>query len=381
MSNGWASQDRILIVWGGVLLTTSLFHHEGTFVYKAGLLWSGLGYYFLARILLSNCDDIRLLFKASCAVLLPIGMLMIWEKVTGHNPFLSLGAVSDPVWREGQFRAQGPFAHSILAGTVGASIVPVALYFLVKRNYVLGLTGFCAAVSIVVASASSGPIVMSLFGVVGMVLWYARRWMRLLLWGGLCAVVALDVVMKDPVYFLMARIDIAGGSTGWYRARLIQSAFEHINEWWLFGTDYTRHWMPTGLALFENTSDVTNQYLQMGVWGGLVLMALFLCALISGFRTVGRCVRVFEKNRRDDALLAWTLGAMLFGHVVNFLAIPLYDQSAVFFFIILSAIAALRPSKALSIAARDRLMSAGGVERRFGGKYRRRSCGGKASND
>jgi hypothetical protein len=58
--------------------------------------------------------------------------------------------------------------------------------------------------------------------------------------------IVLNLVMSDPVYFLIARIDITGGSTGYYRAALIQAAIRHFNEWWLIGTDYTKDWLLGG---------------------------------------------------------------------------------------------------------------------------------------
>ena len=86
-------------------------------------------------------------------------------------------------------------------------------------------------------------------------LWKARTWLRAILWLGLIGILALDAVMNDPVYFLMARIDITGGSTGYYRAALIRSAIEHLSEWWLVGTDYTRHWMLTGISVNQASAD------------------------------------------------------------------------------------------------------------------------------
>ena len=53
--------------------------------------------------------------------------------------------------------------------------------------------------------------------------------------------------MEDPIYFLMARIDISGGSQGYFRAQLIRSLIDHLSEWWLAGKDYTRHWMASGI--------------------------------------------------------------------------------------------------------------------------------------
>ena len=96
------------------------------------------------------------------------------------------------------------------------------------RNY--ALLGLFAAAGMVFASTSSGPIMMVLFIVFGLAFWKVRKRLRAIRWLALMTVIALDAVMKDPVYFLMARIDISGGSTGYHRARLIQSSIEHLEE-------------------------------------------------------------------------------------------------------------------------------------------------------
>ena len=62
--------------------------------------------------------------------------------------------------------------------------------------------------------------------------------MRTLRWAMVRVYVLLDLVMNRPAYFLIADIDLMGGSTSWYRAELIHSTIAHIDEWWLIGTDY-----------------------------------------------------------------------------------------------------------------------------------------------
>jgi hypothetical protein len=140
--------------------------------------------------------------------------------------------------------------------------------------------------------------------------------------------------MNDPVYFLLARIDITGGSTGWHRAELIQSAFAHLGEWWAVGTDRTRHWMPTGIHANERHTDITNFYLQMGVWGGLPLLFLFLSNLWVAFAAVGRWLQSNKAAAAKTRFLAWTIGSILFGHATNFFSISYFDQSVVLLYLL-----------------------------------------------
>jgi hypothetical protein len=193
----------------------------------------------------------------------------------------------------------------------------------------------------IVASGSSGPILMVLFTLIGLLLWRMRESLVVIRWFVVFGLIALDLLMNDPVYFLMARIDITGGSKGWHRAQLIRSSIEHLDEWWLAGTDYTRHWMATGIPANDIHTDITNHILSMGVMGGLPLMFLFVLTLVVAFRAVGCAVSQSVSASREHRFLSWTLGAILFGHVVNFFSITYFDQSILFFYLVLAAIVAV----------------------------------------
>ena len=202
--------------------------------------------------------------------------------------------------------------------------------------------GLFAAIGIVFASTSSGPILMSLSIIIGLCLWKTRNKLPTIRWLALLALISLHLVMNDPVYFLIARIDITGGSTGWYRAQLIRSSIEHLDEWWLAGTDYTRHWMASGIPANEIHTDITNQFLASGVMGGISLMLLLVLTLAAAFRAVGRHLRCHGRGSMEHRFLAWALGSLLFGHVFNFFSISYYDQSIVFFYLVLAAIGAVQ---------------------------------------
>src|SRR5262249_48958397 len=149
-------------------------------------------------------------------------------------------------------------------------------------------------------------------------------------------IVALNFIMNDPVYYLMARIDITGGSTGYYRAQLVQSTINHLSEWWFAGTDYTRHWMDTGIAADPNSSDILNYYIQMGVWGGLPLMLLFMWLLAAAFIRTGKALRASQSAPLSSQFVIWALGSILFGHATAFWSISYFDQTIVFLCLVLA---------------------------------------------
>jgi hypothetical protein len=349
IANGMNNLDRWLILWTVLLIASSAFHTSDAWVFRIGLVWSEMGCYFLFRIFIQDWEDVRHIFKILCVALIPLAALMLLEKAIGKNFFAFLGGVWEvPIMRNGHFRAQGPFANYILAGTVGASCFPMAIY-LWKSNIKHALMGLFAGGGIIFACTSSGPIMMLLFILFGLVLWKARNYLAAIRWLSLTAVLALDAIMKDPVYFLMARIDLSGGSQGWFRARLIQSSIEHLDEWWLAGTDYTRHWMASGQHGNDNHTDIVNHFLSMGVMGGLPLMFLFIIVLVTAFHMLGRALQENESASMKYRFLIWTLGAILFGHIGNFFSVALYDQSVVFFYLILASIAAVHVTKSFAV--------------------------------
>jgi len=63
---------------------------------------------------------------AAALVAVPVAIVMATEHFTGHNLFAKLGGVDElSNIRNGRVRAQGPFLHAIVAGTVGAVLLPL----------------------------------------------------------------------------------------------------------------------------------------------------------------------------------------------------------------------------------------------------------------
>lgn len=342
-SAGGSGLDWILAAWAIVALLSGFFREEQkeALIFRLGLVYNVLGIYFLIRCFCKTIDDLSRLIKLTALVLVPVALEMVNEIVSGRNLFGALGGGQEwVVVRDSRVRARGPFAHPIFAGTVGAICLPlmVGLWRRHRRYAVLGVT---ACLLMVITSNSSGPLMSAMFSVFGLVLWHWRHLTRRLRVAAVIGYVLLDIVMKAPAYYLIARIDLTGGSTGWHRARLIESSLEHLDEWWLVGTDYTRHWMPTGVSWSPNHTDITNYYLKMGVMGGLPLMLLLITAYGVGFSYIGRCLRLHGETGSNDKFLVWCLGVGLFSHAASSISVSYFDQSYLFLYLTLGIIASL----------------------------------------
>jgi hypothetical protein len=338
IANGMHTVDWLVLLWAAILIGTSAAHTPDAWLFRSGVVLTEVGSYFLFRVFLQDTEDLRHVFRIACLALLPVAVFMLLEKQSGENMFGALGGVNEfsPV-REGQVRASGPFAHPILAGTVGAAGIAMALGIW-RSDRIFALCGLLAGACIVYTCTSSGPILMVAAILFALSVWFVRDHVRVILALAAAGIVALSMLMNDPVYFLVARIDLSGGSTGYFRAQLIRSSLEHLPEWWLAGTDYTRHWMPSGIYANSYHTDITNHLLWMGVLGGLPLAFAFLALLLWAFGSAGRAMRLHASSTPQQQFLIWSLGASLFGFFATFWSISLFDQSVVFFWLIVAAI-------------------------------------------
>jgi len=152
-----------------------LFQESGELIFQLGNLYTIFGVYFLLRFLLRDESDILCMVRTLAWSAAPIAIIMAWEAMTGHNPYAILGGAlaSDYATlaeRAGRFRAQGCFAHSILAGTFGAILLPlfVLLRQSGKKNRFAASVGIVASAVITVASNSSTPMLAYAAGVLAL---------------------------------------------------------------------------------------------------------------------------------------------------------------------------------------------------------------------
>lgn len=347
--------DKLIIVWAIWMVFASFFHEwkpgSGP-VYASGFVYNIVLVYFLTRVWCKDLSDLMAVFRIVAWLLVPVAGAMVAEHIVQKNYFgILFGGVSEGVyWRDGAIRAQGPFTHPILAGTVGAVCFPLMLGIW-NRYRVSATVGLVACLTIVLASTSSGPLMSLFIGIVGVLMWFFQKWLRVVRWALVGAYLSAELLMTRPAYYLISKIDLTGSSTGWHRSRLIEAAFEHLPEWWAFGTDYTVHWM--GLAVDDEglKSDITNYYLWVGTIGGLLAMLLLIAMIWCAFVWVGRSVRNPPAALRNHRFMIWCLGAGLLAHAATSLSMGYTDQSMMFFWLNIGAISSMYSVVTMASAA------------------------------
>jgi hypothetical protein len=316
---------------------------------RAGFAFDALGGYFLARCFVRNTEDITYAIRFLIGVSVMLACFMTIEKATGHNLFSVLGAVPEiTMIRDGRFRCQGPFTHPIHAGNFGATLIPlsIGLWFYGKRT--AAALGIIAGSLVTFESASSGPLMVWFYGVLAFAFWRYRDRMRAVRWGVLTAVIVLHLVMKAPVWWLIARVAGFVGGGGYWRAKLIDQFVNHVGEWWLIGTNYTAHWSPTGigLPLYPDMMDITNQFVAEGVGGGLLKLILFIAIIVECYKRIGLVVRDTQGSRLEERFLFWAMGCTLFSYMIAFISVSNSAQTGILYYCLLAFIGC-QPKEAL----------------------------------
>lgn len=336
--------DVLFLCWSSFAILSAFFHHpveENPFTAKMSLVYDVFGTYLVGRAFLRTTDDILALSRFLAVVLIPLALLMTFESLTGHNLYSVFGETASEWSRAGRVRAGGPFGGSILAGSAAGTAAALVLALYWTRDRRLAIAGIIASLTIVHCSASSGPVVSLLAAFLGVALWRYRASIGKIRTGVILTLIGLHLIMKAPVWYLIARIDFIGGSSSWGRAELITQALDHLNEWWFSGTDHTRHWMPYGIEWNAAHTDITNYYIKMGVWGGLGLMLTFILILFKSFQFLGRTIAALRLRHDSSEFLLWCVGAALFAHAVTFFSVSYYDQSYVPLFLLIGAISGI----------------------------------------
>jgi hypothetical protein len=349
-SNGFNGIDGAVILWTifTAIAAVALWQDTASLNNQLGALYTVFGIYFLLRFFVRDEQDVQRAIQVIAYVSAVIALIMLWETITHRNPYALLGGSRAftremLMAREGGSRALGPFQHPILAGVFGGISPPlfVALWWKDRSARTSAAVGILASTVIVITSQSSTPMLAYAGGIFALCLWPLRKRMRMMRWGLVIALTGLHLVMKAPVWSLIARIDLTGGSSSYHRYQLVDQCIRHFSDWWLMGV---KNWGEWGWDMW----DLANQYVSIADTSGMLPLILFISIIVYGFKYLGRARRAADKNQRRQELFIWALGAALFANCMAFLGIAYYDQTMVAWYLLLAIIWAAVQSPALA---------------------------------
>ncbi len=342
----------ILYVISSVIIKTMLWQTSAVFINRLGLAYDAIGSYFLFRCLIKDYDDFRNLTQQMTFIIIPLGITILIEFFTGRNLFSIFGGVPEfSELREGKFRCQGSFRHPILAGTFGATLMPLFIPLWPSeetRNKLICFLGISSSTIIAMAATSSGPLMAYFFAIIGLMMWDFRDHMRVIRWGLFFSLLTIHLTMKAPVWFLMARLAELLGGSGWHRAQIVDQAINNFDEWWLLGTKVTVHWTGQGLLTNPESADITNHFVGVGVNGGLISLVFFILIIIYCFKRLGFSLQLMKNATIDVKMTLWALGVAVFAHVISFMSVSYFDQIIIFWYMVLAVIASLTTYNSLA---------------------------------
>jgi hypothetical protein len=315
-------------------------------VYQVGNLYNIFLTYLVFRCLLRDERDFREVLRMSAFLLLPLALLMVRESLTNSNVFSVFGGVEDAsMIRDGQVRSQGPFHSPITAGAFGMtfSMLYASLLFRGVRTR-LTLIGLVASLLIMICAHSSGPFLGFVVGLLALICWRFRRHTPTIRWGILAVLVGLQLVMKAPVWFLLARASDLVGGGGYHRAKLIEQFVNHFDSWWLAGISDTRDWFPYQLRV-NGQADITNAFVGAGINGGVVGLVLLVTLIVCCFQRLGLAMRRSRGNEPPIERMLWGIGSTLVASIGVLFSVSYFDQVQVIWYLLLAYIASLEIRK------------------------------------
>jgi hypothetical protein len=323
--------DKLVYVWAisGAAIYILQWASFSAVIYKSGVLFDIIGMYWLFRKNILGWDDILRLIKMFAICALVLCTFIIFEAVTGSNPFVFLGKVGTVV-RDERLRCQGPFPHSIMLGLFCATLTPLLIgRAKIEGNSRLYWSAAAACGLMVILSASSTPLVVLMAVAAGVFAFNYRHHVPHAGMGAIVGLTALSLVMDAPVWHLISRINVVGGSTGWHRYNLIRQAINHVGEWMALGCRSTAHW---GWGM----QDVTNQYIFEGVRGGAITLLFFVMMLFFGLRAI---LDVSLKAKHPSLRwLSWCIFVSLAGHCLAFMGVTYFGQITMQWYMMLAVV-------------------------------------------
>ncbi len=179
--------DKVFLFWAfsNAVMFCLLWGQFAAVVNRLGFLYTTLGSYFLVRHFIRDKEDVIRTIKTLAILAMVMAPLMLSEHINGHNLFSWWAGRSWANVRDGKIRSQGPFSHSIIAGTIGAMMIPlfVGLWQYRKRDRVIAGLGVAAGLVMAGTSASSTPVLTIATVVLGFGLWAFRKNLRMIRWG------------------------------------------------------------------------------------------------------------------------------------------------------------------------------------------------------
>jgi len=314
------------IFFGSIIYILASQDIIGAAIFKSGQFVDSVVLYIVFRRIVDSSETIDIIVKTFSVCILILLPFAIFEFFTAKNFFSLVGRSSISI-RHGEIRAAATFSHAILFGSFAAALFPVCWAAYMQQRKWLYLLATLSCIFFVIASSSSGPLVV-LAGVIVFVMFFRWKQYSNLLAGSLAAgALFIHLARESPLWhFLYIRLPVKGGSTGWHRYQLVEAAVKDFWEWcWLGYGDvgpiwHVKYWAYTHAKF----TDITNHFLLEGVRGGFLTMFLFILLCYKTTKSLGS-LSIIEHDRGSQWLW-WGFTVMMIAHCITFLSVAYFGQ-------------------------------------------------------
>jgi hypothetical protein len=325
--------DWVVILWSVSAVGAFFLEFPGTpaLIQGLGVLLDTLGGYLAVRSLIPDGEAMQRTIESMAIVCVILGACMINEQINHINLFGYMGGISKiPVVRDGRLRS-GATLGCIPAGAFSGVLIPLFVWLWKQRkSRVIALAGLAGATAMVFTSSSSTSWMAFMGSLLGLAAWPLRKQMRWIRWGFVMALAGLQLVMKAPVWALIARVDLTGSSSGYQRYQLVDMTIKHFSLWWLIGTPDYVNWG-------WDSWDLCNQFAAVALTGGLLALIFYIAIFKRGFGAIGNARKWVSGDRPQEWLL-WCFGSSLFATVVAQFGINYMAQLIMGFFPLVACI-------------------------------------------
>ena len=320
----WNSFDKLIFAWNiiATIVYVVQWSDMPATIRKFGVLYDSIGMYWLFRQSIKKWDNINVIITSFAVFAIISSPLLLYEKMSHNSIYEIFGPVAASFHR-GRFRCSGPFPHYIILGCFWASILPL-IYSMVKtnKNKVFFGVASSSALICIYTSASSTPIMTVLFSIL---LWffYKKRFYGKKIFLYCCiALVALHLFMNMPIWHLISRVNVFGGSTGWHRYYIFDQFVIHLKDWFLLGCKNPRTW-----SSYHGMGDITNQFMLEGIRGGFISLLLFIIIMYKSVKISGAGSIIFSNHYTH--WICWSICVSLMGHIVTFWGVSYFGEQMV----------------------------------------------------
>lgn len=326
---GFNRLDKVVILWAvmSFLIASLQWMELQPFIKFVGDFMDTLGGYLVVRYFIPDRATVRRTIAVLALICLIQGACMMSEQVTHQNVFGPMGG-HPPTIRNGHLRSEGVLG-TLFGGAFGGVSMPLFLWLRSQNgSKKAAIAGIIGALAIVVSSHASTSWLALGSAILGLCFWPLRKRMRLVRWGIVATLTGLHLVMHGPVWSLIEKIDLTGGSSSYHRYMLVDNCIRHFGDWWLLGYTHYGSW---GFDMW----DLCNQFVAVALGGGLVGLILFITIYSRSFGSIGNKIKQLGGNPAKEWLL-WCLGADLFANVVASFGVNYMIQLQVVLFVLVA---------------------------------------------